>query len=436
VSAPAIRGTRLRQGVGRFALGSLALGVVLSWIVTLIAALEPFQHGYDVHVGGEWMVTQTPGLAVIERLRWASKDPPQPLLHAERFTWIPREVDPRTPLDESVAGGSNAGGGAVVAGWPWPQTMARWVERDSALGPVVAIEGGIRVPEVFQSLAMQARAQPVIPIRPIWFGIVRNTVVWSVVAGFILALRRALVRAAPLRRREVVVASIVLVLAGIALAYFVASRAGREVDPVIAYVGPERGGWTHRESGVDTGRHVWVFGRTGSAARLVWWMSRDRYDAAPNNITMPSWATFARARVRLATGDVVVAAYGWPWPAFAMAIEEIPAESGPSRYIAFRGDILELTPPSPENGLSEPGRWPSARVVPRLPLFGGLFLDGLVFAALLAASCLALAPELVVRAMRRRKGRCVQCGQKLMESQEQCPECGARRRQRQPRAAM
>ncbi len=339
------------RGVRRFVLASLALGVFLSWIVTFVAALEPFQHGYDTHIGGEWMVTQTRGLAVMERLGSSSPFPPRASLHAGRFAWIPPEVDPRTAIEESVVGRGVARCGACVAGWPWPQTMARWIEFVTTDSAVVA--------------------------------------------------------------------------------YVVAHRAGRDVDPVSMSTGPTSAIWTIPEEGFGTGRQAQVFRPRYSAARLVLWLPREP-DATSNNskLAIPPWATFARARVRLANGDVAVGGYGWPWPALANVLEEVKAENGTSRYSAFGGEILELTSRSPSDGFSEAGGWPSARVIPRIPLLGGLLLDGIVFAAMLAVACLALAPELVVRTARRRKGRCLNCGQQLVDSQDQCPECGATRKQR------
>jgi hypothetical protein len=75
--------------------------------------------------------------------------------------------------------------------------------------------------------------------------------------------------------------------------------------------------------------------------------------------------------------------------------------------------------PSPPHDI---GRRFAPRVLPLRPLWRGLLLDALVWAALVGL--LTVGPRSFIRARRRRRGRCPACGYPLGPS-PRCPECGA-----------
>ena len=109
------------------------------------------------------------------------------------------------------------------------------------------------------------------------------------------------------------------------------------------------------------------------------------------------------------------------WPALSMvALNEVDAWARVSSNVVRRGLAL------PEGWLPQSGTaWPvvdTPTTLPLLPHFPGFAIDTAFYAGV--SWLLIFAPFALRRALRRRRGRCTECGYELAML-ETCPECGA-----------
>jgi hypothetical protein len=138
----------------------------------------------------------------------------------------------------------------------------------------------------------------------------------------------------------------------------------------------------------------------------------------------PWWGTFSRAEAP--TGPAVVmgsdTAYGWPWPCLwyqVLGRYDIPTRTASATSI--HGAWLLSAPNSIEVVAHD------YRALPLCPILRGLFGDTALFGA--GWFALLIAPSVVRRAIRRRRGACVGCGYDLRGTPAgaACPECGVAR---------
>ncbi len=113
-------------------------------------------------------------------------------------------------------------------------------------------------------------------------------------------------------------------------------------------------------------------------------------------------------------------ARGWPFLALWCHLDE----AAPSGH-TVRGGIT-LSSASVTTG--------AARVLPWLPIWRGLILNMLIYAA--AWLVVILVYRRLRAAVRRRRGRCPRCNYDRRKSAGPCPECGARSRLRREDVAL
>ena len=107
--------------------------------------------------------------------------------------------------------------------------------------------------------------------------------------------------------------------------------------------------------------------------------------------------------------------FGWPWPCLWFQARAISSDNT-VRNPELRGAILWSGAPSAVTF--------NFRAMPLRPIWMGMITNTIFYAALCMA--MLIAPGMVRRRWRRRRGRCAACGYDLRgQIEARCPECGA-----------
>ena len=193
------------------------------------------------------------------------------------------------------------------------------------------------------------------------------------------------------------------------------------------YIGrPDIPGWNEIDAvGVwdESGKPHWAVGATASS-----WFGdpgTDLIAGSENEWFMPSWSQLLPATAHSARGGLseyhMIDARGWPMVALFSRTNQVNSASA----VSTAATTLSLFSPPISR---------STRVaIPWHPIWGGLIVDALAFAMILAAVWLTLTRprRFVVEVSRLKRGCCTACGYDLnYDFVAGCPECGWRRNQR------
>lgn len=318
----------------------------------------------------------------------------------------------------------------LAAGWPWLEASAS-IEGLS-IGTQHA-EGGIAIDRGWLPwTGVGPPLKAVIPLRPIWSGLLGNTLVWSAVVGLAWwsAARIRAIRL--LRRRHVVAAALIAIVFGATTTVLIARWCARSLDPqrsldllasdaaIVEYAWAVDHGAIlfHKRWGVA---HAWRVEREpnrvpSGAEPLPWGIDEATLDASPQRVDdLAGWPFYAMRTVRIFGGSRLDAEGPDERATLTMESGEVSEDAEHYQTRIGRGRVGAV--------------WPvAARLVPALSPGGivwtGFLLDTLLFGALAFAALWACGRAPLRRTRRCRRGRCGECGHALAGA-ARCAECGA-----------
>ena len=278
------------------------------------------------------------------------------------------------------------------------------------------IRGGIQLwPEQTQRGGWALQRVRALPLQPIWPGFIANTLAYTIAAALVLLGFPAVLRAAGAKRciRLLIAAIAIAPLLVIGVAWLAAWQGGRSLN--------QSG---HRISGMNVERQD----RSG-ATRLVFSTGKfqqfDFLAGPPIENVAPDWS----ARWRDSPGTLpnrqfewlTVEGSGWPCRALSASFHTQVRPNLTIGVTVERGILLDPLPTGFEVGAAY-----NLRMLPTQPLWRGFAINWALYAFILFG-ILAL-PVALKRSVRRRRGRCLECGYDLRSDyQGGCPECGWRR---------
>ncbi len=392
--------------------GTVALRVAIPWTHRLDhhARLEPHEIGLSQDASADWSVERID--AIGGELTRATRVPtfPGP---ADRRLLDHLDLPTHGRLERLMLSSR------VALGFPWRQAEATVSFAPNDGVPIV--DGGVWLP-LGDALVIHEWGC-VLPLRPLWSGLLSNTLVWTAVVAIIAVIIRRVHRIERLRWQHVRWAAGLSILSGVVLTIGSAFGLGAIADPQQSIGRTQAWALAPALAGPNS-PDTWVtevdsFG----AATAIWEVAPRDATTVPTRAPVTALQPFARRGERAFAEHQAtrwcVEARGWPWLSMWCLRHDAPAPSADGRdQVATGGIVLDDRP------FESFWRWPPAiRILPLGVLPLGFAFNVAVFSAATLVMMSLCGLPMLRRSLRLSRRRCGVCAHALLEDLR-CTECG------------